>query len=97
MCDGSSLSPDDFILTSGVKNSGGLELETYNLEDIEKTIIEKVLKTNQGNVTQAATQLGLHGPLLGNQLQDQRLGDHAPLAPCALLVVVLPRHSDRIA
>ena len=58
MCDGTSLGPDDFVLSSMVRSSGGLELDTYNLEDIEKSIIEKVLKTNQGNVTQAATQLG---------------------------------------
>jgi transcriptional regulator of acetoin/glycerol metabolism len=73
MCDGSSLSPDDFNLTSGVKNSGGLELETYNLEDIEKTIIEKVLKTNQGNVTQAATQLGLTRTSLYRRMEKHGL------------------------
>jgi len=59
MCEGSSLGPDDFILSSAVKSSGGLEFDTYNLDDIEKTVIEKVLKQNQGNVTQAASQLGL--------------------------------------
>jgi len=59
MCEGSSLGPDDFILSSAVKSSGGLEFDSYNLDDIEKTVIEKVLKQNQGNVTQAASQLGL--------------------------------------
>ncbi len=73
MCDGSSLSPDDFILTSGVKSSNGMELETYNLEDIEKTIIEKVLKTNQGNVTQAATQLGLTRTSLYRRMEKHGL------------------------
>ena len=73
MCDGSSLGPDDFILSSGVKSSGGLELESYNLEDIEKTIIEKVLKTNQGNVTQAATQLGLTRTSLYRRMEKHGL------------------------
>jgi len=73
MCDGSSLGPDDFILSSIVKNSGGFELDTYNLEDIEKTIIEKVLKTNQGNVTQAATQLGLTRTSLYRRMEKHGL------------------------
>ena len=73
MCDGTNLSPDDFILSSVVKNSGGLELDTYNLEDIEKTIIEKVLKTNQGNVTQAATQLGLTRTSLYRRMEKHGL------------------------
>ena len=73
MCDGTSLGPDDFILTSAVKSGGGLELETYNLEDIEKTIIEKVLKTNQGNVTQAATQLGLTRTSLYRRMEKHGL------------------------
>ena len=73
MCEGSSLGPDDFILSSSVKSSGGLELESYNLEDIEKTIIEKVLKTNQGNVTQAATQLGLTRTSLYRRMEKHGL------------------------
>ena len=56
-----------------VKSSGGLELDTYNLEDIEKTIIEKVLKTNQGNVTQAATQLGLTRTSLYRRMEKHGL------------------------
>ncbi len=73
MCDGSSLGPDDFNLTSSVKSSGGLELDSFNLEDIEKTIIEKVLKTNQGNVTQAATQLGLTRTSLYRRMEKHGL------------------------
>ena len=73
MCEGTSLGPDDFILSSGVRSSGGLELDSYNLEDIEKTIIEKVLKTNQGNVTQAATQLGLTRTSLYRRMEKHGL------------------------
>jgi two-component system response regulator HydG len=73
MCDATSLGPDDFVLTSAVKSGGGLELDTYNLEDIEKTIIEKVLKTNQGNVTQASTQLGLTRTSLYRRMEKHGL------------------------
>jgi two-component system response regulator HydG len=73
MCEGTSLSPDDFILSPSLKGSGGLELESYNLEEIERTIIEKVLKTNQGNVTQAATQLGLTRTSLYRRMEKHGL------------------------
>ncbi len=59
MSDSGSLEEDDFLLQSISQKVGDLELDTYNLDDIEKTIINKVLKQYQGNITQAATELGL--------------------------------------
>ncbi len=59
MSDSDTLQPDDFIFSSRKDKVGELELDTYNLDDIEKTVIEKVLKQNQGNVSQAANMLGL--------------------------------------
>jgi len=59
MSDSGSLEEDDFLLQSVNQKVGDLELDTYNLDDIEKTIINKVLKQYQGNITQAATELGL--------------------------------------
>lgn len=54
-----SLEPEDFILSPPRKKSGDLEFETYNLDEIERQIIEKVMKQNQGNISQAAQELGL--------------------------------------
>ncbi len=59
MSDGTQLEGEDFLLSAPNKKFGELELETYNLEDIEKSIINKVLKQHQGNITQAASDLGL--------------------------------------
>jgi two-component system response regulator HydG len=59
MSEGSQLESDDFLLSSSGKKVGEIELDTYNLEDIEKSIINKVLKQHQGNITQAASDLGL--------------------------------------
>jgi len=59
MTETQTLEPEDFILATPRKKSGELEFETYNLDDIEQKIIEKVLKQNQGNITQAAQELGL--------------------------------------
>jgi two-component system, NtrC family, response regulator HydG len=54
-----SLEPDDFILSAPRKKSGDLEFDTFNLDEIERRVIEKVMKQNQGNISQAATELGL--------------------------------------
>jgi DNA-binding NtrC family response regulator len=59
MSEGSQLESDHFLLSSSGKKVGEIELDTYNLEDIEKSIINKVLKQHQGNITQAASDLGL--------------------------------------
>lgn len=60
MSDSNVLQPDDFFLSSSKSTStGGVELETYNLDEIERMIITKVLKQFQGNITQAATELGI--------------------------------------
>ena len=55
----SSIQPDDFNLQSRARKTEGLELETFNLDDIEKNVILKALKKYQGNISQAASELGL--------------------------------------
>ncbi len=59
MSDADTLGADDFFLSQPSQKVGELSLDTFNLDEIEKHVIEKVLKQNQGNVTQAASQLGL--------------------------------------
>jgi two-component system response regulator HydG len=59
MSEGNQLEGDDFLLSASGGKVGEIELDTYNLEDIEKSIINKVLKQHQGNITQAASDLGL--------------------------------------
>jgi two-component system response regulator HydG len=59
MSENTTLEPDDFFLSSPVRKSGELEFENYNLDEIEKIVILKVLKQAQGNITQAASELGL--------------------------------------
>lgn len=59
MCDSDTVEADDFLLSPVKDQTEELELETYDLETIERNVIKKVLKQNQGNVTKAALQLGL--------------------------------------
>ncbi len=53
------LEPDDFMLSPPKKKGNDLDFDTFNLDEIEKTVILKVLKQSQGNITMAADELGL--------------------------------------
>lgn len=60
MSDSSVLQPDDFYLSTAKQSKTvDAEIDTYNLDEVEKAIINKVLKQYQGNITQAATELGI--------------------------------------
>lgn len=59
MSDSNKLVADDFILSSHQKKQDELELQSYNLDEIEKSVILKVMKQYKGNISQAAAELGL--------------------------------------
>ena len=59
MTDNTVLQPEDFFLNSKSRKSEEVELESYNLEEVEKQIIQKVLKKHAGNISHAARELGL--------------------------------------
>ncbi len=73
MSDHNMLGPEDFFLNSKTRQGGEFDLETYNLEDIEKTVIQKVLKDHKGNVTQAAVDLGLTRTSLYRRMEKHGL------------------------
>ncbi len=53
------LQPDDFHLLSKKEKVDELELNDYKLENVEKVIIQKVLRKHTGNISSAAKELGL--------------------------------------
>jgi DNA-binding NtrC family response regulator len=53
------INPDDLQLRTLNKTSDELDLENYELDKVEKTIILKVMKMYKGNISKAATELGL--------------------------------------
>jgi two-component system, NtrC family, response regulator HydG len=74
MSENSSLGPEDFMLSSErTSSSGDPVFETYDLDEIEKAVIVKVMKQNQGNITQAATQLGLTRTSLYRRMEKHGL------------------------
>lgn len=74
LCNSSVLQPEDFSFTpASGKEDGQLNLDQYNLEEVEKLLIRKVLKKYNGNITQAATELGLTRSSLYRRLEKYGL------------------------
>ena len=70
----SVLQPEDFNFTpAGSKDDGQVNLEQFNLEEVEKILIRKVLKKYNGNITQAASELGLTRSSLYRRLEKYGL------------------------
>jgi DNA-binding NtrC family response regulator len=59
MSDTSNLNAVDFLLTIKENSINDLSPENYNLVEIEKSIIKKILHKHKGNITNAARVLGL--------------------------------------
>lgn len=72
----SVLQPEDFSLTASAARENDhnpLNLDQYNLEEVEKLLIRKVLKKYNGNITQAASELGLTRSSLYRRLEKYGL------------------------
>ncbi len=73
LTDSDILQKEDFMLTASSSASDEIDLTSYNLEEIEKQIIQKVLKRHTGNVTQAASDLGLTRTSLYRRMEKHGL------------------------
>ncbi len=71
----SVLQPEDFNfnIVNSKENDQQLSLDQYNLEEVEKLLIRKVLKKYNGNITQAASELGLTRSSLYRRLEKYGL------------------------
>nr|WKN38922.1 sigma-54 dependent transcriptional regulator [Tunicatimonas sp. TK19036] len=67
------LQPEDFFFNADASKSGKdqdeLHLEKYDLEEVEKLLIRKVLKKHGGNISKAAGDLGLTRASLYRRLE----------------------------
>ena len=61
LAEGETLGPDAFLLNrrAGAESLDQLDLETYELDDVEKAVIRKVLLLHEGNISRAARELGI--------------------------------------
>jgi transcriptional regulator with PAS, ATPase and Fis domain len=53
------LQPGDFLFPETESGTEGVVFDNYNLDDVEKTVIRKVLRKHEGNISHAAKELGL--------------------------------------
>jgi DNA-binding NtrC family response regulator len=75
MSNGHILNPEDFFFSpaSQEKSEGGVQLDEFHLEEVEKILIRKVLQKYNGNITQAANELGLTRSSLYRRLEKYGL------------------------
>ena len=75
MCNSQVLNPEDFFFNTSQNKAEEVNvmLEDYHLEEVEKILIRKVLKKHDGNITQAATELGLTRSSLYRRLEKYGL------------------------
>jgi two-component system response regulator HydG len=59
MCESNELLSSDFFFAASSNKDETFVLNNYNLENVEKTVIQKVLREHNGNITKAAKELGL--------------------------------------
>jgi len=59
MSESNELQPSDFFFTTPSNKDETFVISNYNLENVEKTVIQKVLREHNGNITKAAKELGL--------------------------------------
>jgi two-component system response regulator HydG len=59
MCESNELLSSDFFFAASSNKDETFVLDNYNLENVEKTVIQKVLREHNGNITKAAKELGL--------------------------------------
>jgi transcriptional regulator with PAS, ATPase and Fis domain len=75
MCNSQVLNPEDFFFNTGHSRTeeSNVTLDDYHLEEVEKILIRKVLKKHDGNITQAANELGLTRSSLYRRLEKYGL------------------------
>ncbi len=73
LSDSDVLQPSDFFFTSPETKEERFIFDTYNLEEVEKAVIRKVLDANGGNVSRAARELGLTRTALYRRMEKYSL------------------------
>lgn len=73
MADSDKLCPDDLNLKAKTNSSETTEFDSFNLDEVERNIIKKVLTRYGGNISKAAKELGLTRTSLYRRLEKHGL------------------------
>lgn len=69
MSDEELIQPDDFFFLNQKSQGDNSQVNTLNLDEMEKTVIEKALQKYNGNISKAAKELGLTRASLYRRLE----------------------------
>lgn len=73
MSDSNTLSPEDFFFLTSNPQADDINIENYNLESVEKSVIQKAINKHNGNISKAAKELGLTRASLYRRLEKHGL------------------------
>jgi two-component system, NtrC family, response regulator HydG len=73
LCDSNLLEPGDILFSNPTGKVEEKELNTFNLDEIEKQVIQKALLKFEGNVSKAAKELGLTRTSLYRRIEKHGL------------------------
>ena len=73
MSDNNHLSPEDFFFLTSNPQADDINVENYNLESVEKSVIQKAINKHNGNISKAAKELGLTRASLYRRLEKHGL------------------------
>ena len=74
MSDSDMLEPDDFFfLAQKPENLNVAESDNFNLDDVEKNVIQRAVNKHNGNISKAAKELGLTRASLYRRLEKYGL------------------------
>jgi DNA-binding NtrC family response regulator len=73
LCDSNILEPNDILLSNPGNKLQENQLDTFNLDEIEKHVIQKALLKYEGNVSKAAKELGLTRTSLYRRMEKHGL------------------------
>ena len=73
LSDSTALQPTDFFLLPKETKEDALFFDDYNLEEIERLVISKAITKHKGNISHAATELGLSRTALYRRLEKYGL------------------------
>jgi DNA-binding NtrC family response regulator len=73
MSDGIMIQPDDFFFLNQKSDNEEKSVDSYNLDDVEKSVIERALNKYNGNISKAAKELGLTRASLYRRLEKYGL------------------------
>jgi DNA-binding NtrC family response regulator len=73
MSDGKTLKPEDFSFLQLQQEAEAAKIPTLNLDDVERSAVEKAMNKHEGNISKAARELGLTRASLYRRLEKYGL------------------------